>query len=283
MNGLTLYASDLDGTLLNPEAQLSEGSVELLNRAIVQNGALFTVATARTPATVVPLMREVEMRMPAVVMTGAAWWHFDKKCFSHERYIQPEHAALIIDLFRRHSVSPFVYTISDAGRGNMLDVFYNNGQPSEPDRKFIEQRIKSPLKNFVFTEVTPQKLDKIFLFFASGDKDRLTALADSISALTRCSVSCYDDVYNPGLGLIEVFAEGVSKAAALQEMKRHYEIDKMVVFGDNLNDVPMFEIADRAVAVANASQQVRSRADVTIGDNTTDSVARYVFLETKRN
>ena len=45
----TLYVSDLDGTLLGADSHLSVASCAMLNEAIAQ-GALFTVATARTPA-----------------------------------------------------------------------------------------------------------------------------------------------------------------------------------------------------------------------------------------
>ena len=49
----TLYVSDLDGTLLNPDSRVSERSAAILNR-LVERGVMFTPATARTPATVQP-------------------------------------------------------------------------------------------------------------------------------------------------------------------------------------------------------------------------------------
>ena len=49
------------------------------------------------------------------------------------------------------------------------------------------------------------------------------------------------------------------------------------MFGDNLNDLPMMAVADVAVAVANAMPQVREAADIVIGANDTDSVARYML------
>ena len=64
----TLYVSDLDGTLLGNDSQLSSGSIATLNRIIGELGGLFTVATARTPATVVPLMQQVRSRLPFVVI-----------------------------------------------------------------------------------------------------------------------------------------------------------------------------------------------------------------------
>ena len=50
--------------------------------------------------------------------------------------------------------------------------------------------------------------------------------------------------------------------------------DRVVVYGDNLNDLPMFAVADEAVAVANARPQVLAAADRIIGRNTDDSVAK---------
>ena len=60
-NNKTLYVSDLDGTLLDNDSQLSQGTIDTLNHIIVEQGGLFTVATARTPATVVPLLQQVSV------------------------------------------------------------------------------------------------------------------------------------------------------------------------------------------------------------------------------
>jgi len=49
-----------------------------------------------------------------------------------------------------------------------------------------------------------------------------------------------------------------------------------VVFGDNLNDLPMMAVADVAVAVENALPEVKAKADVVIGPNTDDAVARWI-------
>ena len=65
----TLYVSDLDGTLLNEKSRISALTARTLNR-LIDNGICFTIATARTPATVVKLMNEVRLNLPVVLMTG---------------------------------------------------------------------------------------------------------------------------------------------------------------------------------------------------------------------
>ena len=87
MNGPTLYVSDLDGTLLGEDSQLSAVTVATLNRIIEELGGLFTVATARTPATVVPLMQEVHARLPFIVIGGSAMWNPVTGSYEHTRGI----------------------------------------------------------------------------------------------------------------------------------------------------------------------------------------------------
>ena len=81
--GKTLYVSDLDGTLLGDDSQLSRGTIDTLNRIIGQLGGLFTVATARTPATVVPLMQEVHATLPFIVIGGSAMWNPVTHSYEH--------------------------------------------------------------------------------------------------------------------------------------------------------------------------------------------------------
>ncbi len=278
--GKTLYVSDLDGTLLDADAQLSDESVRLLNEA-VNGGALFTVATARTPATVDVLLSRIDTRIPAIVLTGAAWWHFDTRTYSHLRFIDPNDADVIARVFAANGVAPFVYTLDDSAEPHLLRVYYPVANPSGVDARFIADRSRLPLKRFCIGAQPPATVaNRRILFYASGRHDVLQRVASAIGELTDCATSCYEDIYNPGTGLIEVFAPGVSKAAAIRELRRWLGADRVVVFGDNLNDLPMFEVADTSVAVANALPEVLATADITIDANTTSSVARYLYHTT---
>ena len=56
---MELFVTDLDGTLLNSHKEVSIKSIEILNK-LIDDGVNFTVATARTPATVVDLLQDVD-------------------------------------------------------------------------------------------------------------------------------------------------------------------------------------------------------------------------------
>ena len=66
----TLYISDLDGTLLNTKSVLSDFTKETLN-SLTQQGVMFSVATARTTATVMKIFSNVSLPLPVILMSGA--------------------------------------------------------------------------------------------------------------------------------------------------------------------------------------------------------------------
>ena len=68
----------------------------------------------------------------------------------------------------------------------------------------------------------------------------------------------------------------MSKAAAVKQLASEAGADRVVVFGDNLNDIPMMKVADVAVAVNNALPEVKAIAHHIIGSNTADAVARFI-------
>ena len=73
-----LFLSDLDGTLLNESSRISDNSSRIISE-LSHRGALISVATARTPATVDPLMRDTFTTIPAITMTGAALWNRNRR------------------------------------------------------------------------------------------------------------------------------------------------------------------------------------------------------------
>lgn len=269
-----LFISDLDGTLLNPDSRISDFTAQTISR-LTDRGALISVATARTPATVDILLRHTRTSIPAIVMTGAALWHRDTRNYTDVHRIDPHTAAIITDTMRRNGIIPFIYTIAPDG---IIHTYYNGTHtPTSKEQKFIDQRSHLPLKRMHINEpVPPLATDSPVLIFALGDKKRIYDTAETLRDTAQCSVSNYLDIFNTDIAYIEVFAPGVSKAAAVTRLKESTRAHTLTVFGDNLNDLPMMAVADVAVAVGNALPQVREAADVVIDTNATDAVARYI-------
>ena len=248
MKNQTLYISDLDGTLLNRNSTVSPHSIEKINY-LLQKGMLFTIATARTPATVVPLLEQLQIDIPAVLMNGAVLYDIRRKLYIRTNGFTDNSALRYIDLLEKRGLIPFVYRIDN----NKLKVFH---KPLAYDiqREFKRQRENTPYKEFIPTiNYSDELLDNPPLFF------------------------CYRDIVDPEYGYLEIYPKGVSKAATAQQIIDKLTPWEVVAFGDNLNDMPLFKIADRRYAPENAVDEVKQQATAIIADNDHDGVA--LFLE----
>lgn len=269
-----LFISDMDGTLLSTDSRVTTESARLLSE-LTHRGALITVATARTPATVEPLLKDVATTPPAIVMTGAALWDRRRLRFTEPQLMTDTMSAEVRNLCKREGVNPMVYTIApDSSR---IEMFVY-GQPGDAERKFLKERSGNPLKriNLLPEGDEPRFHSRTVLQFAIGKAERIYAVAEQLRNRIGCAVSAYPDIFQAGMGLLEIFTPGVSKAAAVDRLRTLTGADEVTVFGDNLNDLPMMAVADRAIAVGNALEAVRDAADEIIGANSTDSVARYI-------
>lgn len=271
----TLYVSDLDGTLLQPDATLSPLTVARLNDAIA-HGTLFTVATARTPATVSPILKDVDLRLPAIVMTGAALWNKDTLRYSDVKFMEARAVRELIDIYRRVGCPTFIYTLVD----DKLCI-YHEGPMWAPEEEFVKARIGNPFKRLRVDRPEPpeEEMGKVVLFYAIQPDAIARTAYEATQGVAGVRPQFYHDFYGPEIGIVEQFSDKATKALAMRELARRIGADRIVAFGDNVNDLPMMAEADLAVAVENALPEVKEAADIVIGPNTADAVAEFIFRE----
>lgn len=268
----TLYVSDLDGTLLNSNSVLSDTTVEILNN-LIDRGTLFTIATARTPATVDGLMKRVHATLPFIVMTGAAQWNGE---LVNRRYMRTERMEFLQEVCDKYGIRPFFYCYNDAEK---IINAYHSPVMSECEHQFYDQRVNAPHKRFVLEDVPTEMHSKAMLMFASAEYEKIEKAYIEAKAALACSMTCYHDIFNHETGFFEVMAEGVSKAASVAEIARAANADEIIVFGDSPNDLSMREVATKFIAPTNASPEVLAVADEVIGTNDSDSVVKWIMAD----
>ena len=273
MKPLTLYVSDLDGTLLNSHSVVSDTTADRLNHLIKEHHLLFTVATARTPATVSQLMARIDTPLPYIVMAGAALWNNAEWSYSELRVIDNDIVGQLVDIYAMHEIHPFIYRIHD-------NCIHAHHIPSLTllERDFIRQRLQTPLKKMITSEQLPiYAADPAVLVYSMGDYAALRTIADEIEQQhVACTVMCYHDIFDHNLGYLEIYAQGTTKAAAIRHLAQQVNAERVVVFGDNLNDIPMMQTANWSVAVGNAFDEVKACANEVIDTNDNDAVARWI-------
>lgn len=266
----TLYMTDLDGTLLFPDATLSDFSREALTK-LYRAGVCVGISTARTAATVTKMFDGVPLGAPAALMNGACVYDLSAGRYLAAEVI-PEAAqrALFAAVAGRCA---FAYTVE----GGRLSTFYE--RDDEPHaRAFRLEREKKYGKVFTkvssLSELTGRGV--VYLSLA-GPKERTECVRDALAAAEGLNVHFYRDIYDKEFFYLEACAERVSKKAAAGHIRALTGAERLVAFGDNLNDLSLFEGCDEKIAVANAADEVKRAADLVIGSNAKDAVVRYIL------
>lgn len=269
----TLYLSDLDGTLLNSEQRVSEKSCEILNR-LIDKGLLFSYATARSAVTSVKATKGLSAKIPIIVYNGV----FTIDSGTGERILSNmfsrDEALWIYDVLLKHGIDPIVYSVI-----NGVEKFsYIAERCTFGMREFLDTR-KNDVRERIATTEEEMREGEIFYFTCIDDVEKLSPACEILEKKFRCIFD--KDIYS-GNQWLEVLPKSATKANAALELKKHFGCDRLVVFGDGMNDIQMFEAADECYAVANASSQLKAVADGVIGSNNKDSVARFILEDFER-
>lgn len=265
---MTLYVTDLDGTLLRSDTSLSDFTIKTLNRLICGEGVMFTYATARSFVSASPLVKELELSCPAVIFNGV--FVVDPKTGKHiiENVYSEECQALARDFFVSENIAPLVYSnLGGRERVSYLESRFEDVASYVNSRK-NDKRLR-PVRDYgeLFE-------GDVFYFTIIDPKD--TAALDKVFTLENgfarnVQRDTYDDMI-----WYEIYDKNASKANAVLQVKELLHADELVCFGDNLNDISMIKAADRGVAVENACEELKALADVITYSNNDDGVAKYI-------
>ncbi len=268
----TLILSDLDGTLLGPGAVLSTATRAGIND-LIAGGLLFTYATARSYVTASRVTDGLDLRVPVTVSGGAFQLDQQTGAVLNEERIADDDMDTVVRLCREHQIPPIVYN----GTPTAERATWVEGEESEGMRRFFADRVGDRRFRTV-TDWAHLPRDGVFYATIIGEASAIAALTIDIAAATdgRLSLIAQIDTHHPQDTYLELSAARATKAHAVAWLRDHLSVDRVVVYGDNLNDLPMFGAADEAYAVANAAPEILAAATGVIGANGADGVMRHL-------
>lgn len=266
----TLYISDLDGTLLEPAGEITEKTSEIIN-SLAGKGLNFTFATARTIYSAGVITDGLDISTPCILMNGVCIYDLKKGKYVSVESVSRELSERVISMFEEHGVECFMFRIS----GEKLTTYYTR-LTERVMASFAEDRQKNYGKPFVqcrdMRDVTE---GEAVYFTAMSEHDRLLPVRNVVNETEGIDCAFYEDTYT-GKWYLEIFSSGASKANGIKKLRKLCGFDKVVCFGDNLNDLSMFAQSDVRIAVGNARDEVKAAADIVIGSNDRDGVAEYL-------
>jgi len=268
----TLYISDLDGTLLRGDQTISPYTAQTVGD-LIRRGLLFSYATARSYTTASKVAQDLPEKLPVIVFNGS----FIIETGTGKRLLSntfsKEDASKILDRLLKAEVFPVV----NAFLGEHEKFSYLQGKESRGVLAFIEARREDLRKNPVSREEALYE-GEIFHIACIDEEKRLRPLYEYFKDDFPCVL--YRDMYSGEIWL-EIHPRGATKASAALALKSMLNCDRIVCFGDGINDIPLFEIADECYAVANAEDNLKALATATIGSNEEDGVAKFLAEHTK--
>ncbi|MDR0818844.1 MAG: HAD family hydrolase [Oscillospiraceae bacterium] len=268
----TLYVSDLDGTLLTGDAGITPYTTETLNRLIAE-GLQFSVATARTEYTSRYILSGLNLELPVILNNGVVLYDPVKNRYTDVKYMPFTATKRVLELSNRFDLTGFMYSTDKL----TTSVYYEPSRETPDMVEFREERRVKYNKKFIPAARLEQAADgNIFYFAFLCEYERLKPIYDELQDVTEIAVAFYRETYSENLWLLEIFSELGSKYNAVMALREQFGFERVVGFGDNLNDLPLFQACDECYAVANAREELKSAASGVIGSNTDDGVARWL-------
>ena len=261
-----LYVSDLDGTLLRSDQVTSDYTNQVIN-TLVDKGMLFSYATARSLITAKKVTMGIQAKIPLIVYNGAFVIDNVTEEILIANYFDDTVFTLLDDLFN-NNIYPIVYSyIKGSEKFSFVPEICTKGM-----NKFIESRNGDVRTNAV-SSPAELKLGNVFYITCIDDSEKLKPLYNKYKDTYHCVFQT--DIYTKDKWL-EIMPIEASKSNAIKQLQTMLGCEKLIAFGDGINDIDMFQIADESYAVANAHEELKKHATAVISSNDEDGVAKWL-------
>ncbi|MBE0537305.1 MAG: HAD family phosphatase [Phycisphaerae bacterium] len=275
-----LYISDLDGTLLCDDATLSAYARDGVSR-LLDAGVHFTIASARSLHSLRHILGAIPFRLPVIEINGAFITDYHTGEHLVINRIDPETVGGVFACILGYRLLPFVSTYN--GEQDCLYFqeiingamqWYHDDRKANGDRRLRQVR-----------DITDVFGEDVISMNVMGRHEEVRHVAAQLAEAFAGKLEnfFFENPYSPGWWWLTIHDRTACKSIAIRELAAlaGFHMDDLTVFGDNLNDVKMFRMAARAVAVANATDEIKQYAHQIIGANTEDSVVKFILNETK--
>jgi len=259
-----LLASDIDGTLLNPQFQISPDDLAALRRAH-ESGIEIVLVTGRRHTFALPIARQLGFDFWLISSNGAVTRSLTGETF--HRDLMPQEVCRELCSAMQDFRSNTVLTFDKETKGAI--VIERLDELNASIRRWLEKNMEFidfvvPIERALITDPvqamfcgsTARMVEALQALEASGMNGKITVLRTE-----------YPD---RDLSMIDVLNSGCSKGHALARWAAHrgYRREQVMAIGDNHNDVEMLEFAGHPVIMGNACEELRGRGwNLTLGND----------------
>jgi len=271
---IRLLATDIDGTLLNPQFQISEGDLDALGKAHAA-GIEIVLVTGRRHSFALPIAKQLGFDLWLISSNGAVTRSLGGETFHRDMMPASTCRQLCGSMqeFRGNTVLTFDKETKGALVLERLDEL------GASIRRWLEKNIE--FIDFVVPIENALVDDPIQAMFC-GTLARMNVALKSLgrAAMQKQITVLRTEYPARDLLMIDVLNAGCSKGHALERWAKYrgFRRDEVMAIGDNHNDVEMLEFAGHPVIMGNACKELRARGWRVTRGNDACGVAAAVEL-----
>jgi len=262
-----IFITDLDKTFLRSDLSISDFSKNIWNNFKYP----LSVATARSYTSTSSLLKGLKLDFPLILLDGAMIANPDGsiiKINSIDKNLGDE----IIDfVYKNYNEYPLIVGFNEANDEKFLYAKKLNSYQKELLKNYKNDK---RVTNIYELRALKHNLKMVYM----GEKELLENIEKDLKNNFEVETKLMKDAYLPCF-FLTILNLDADKAKGLKILEETMDIDKkdVTVFGDSINDIGMFEYAGKKVAVKNAIDEVKKRADIILPHtNDEDAVAKYL-------
>lgn len=252
--GVALVISDVDGTLLDENKQLSASAPGAVQR-LYAAGIRFTIASARPPRMVRSLISQLAVREPFACFNGALIISPDETVL-HKVSMAPSDAQAVADRIISHGFDLWIWTDNDwfvTSRNSPHVVHHEKEMGREA--------------NLLSTHDVRQ-FDVLKLVGVSDNHAAVAAAETEMKGMGLASISAT----RSSPYYLDVTAADANKGAVVLAISEllHIPTEQILTIGDMITDTLMFRKSGLSIAMGNAFPDVKAQATFVTKSNEED-------------
>ena len=273
---IKIIALDLDGTLLDSQKRLSDGSRAALEEAAAK-GVLIVPTTGRFFGMMPQSIRDLPFVRYAITINGAQVYDRETGTAIVREEIPLDMALDIMRLLDGYDV---IYDCYRSNWGWMTESLQNKAEDYATDAHYVKmvREFRNPvpeLKAYLESTASEGDVQKVMLFARNTPGSEAVTKAITEAVRERFpQIKATSSTWNN----LELNIETAHKGNSLRRFAEHlgYALDNCMALGDGTNDLSMIEAAGLGVAMSNAHPLVIAAADHVTASNDEDGVAKAI-------